>query len=72
MKIFIKNNLFVFVICQTMNAKKKPLGIAALISEQKKQAPIANPINLEAQVNAGRNHSKNMKRKPESGKESKE
>ena len=55
-----------------MNVKKKPLGIAALISEQKKQAPIANPINLEAQVNAGRNHSKNMKRKPESGKESKE
>ena len=55
-----------------MNDQKKPLGISNLISQQKKQAAIANPINLEAQVNAGRNHSKNMKRKPESGKESKE
>ncbi|MDG1504509.1 MAG: hypothetical protein P8Q27_08160 [Flavicella sp.] len=55
-----------------MNAKKKPLGISALISQQKKQVAIANPINLEAQVNAGRNHSKNGKRKPESGKGSKE
>ena len=48
-----------------MNAKKKPLGISALISRQKKQATLANPINLEAEVNAGRNHSKNGKRKPE-------
>jgi hypothetical protein len=72
MKIFIKNNLFVFVFCQTMNAKKKPLGISALISQQKKQGALANPINLEAQVNAGRNHSKNGKRKPELGKKSKE
>tara|TARA_B110000879_G_scaffold21546_1_gene27491 strand:- start:159 stop:326 length:168 start_codon:yes stop_codon:yes gene_type:complete len=55
-----------------MNDENKPLGIAALISRQKKQATIANPINLEAEVNAGRIHSKNGKRKPNSEKEIKE
>jgi hypothetical protein len=51
-----------------MSNQKKPLGISNLISQLKKQTVIANPINLEAQVNAGRNHSKNGKRKSESGK----